>query len=167
MGCLVDRILLKALFSGALQQHPCRVRVADGGLLIDTEDERQVQWVGAVGETLFDLALDAEPFKGGGEVAGSPGGSEFAFGAELDGRLRDQQVGVGRVRPAVAAVVDARARPPAPSVSVCSNSCADTGARNSSRLRTTAGAPAIGTATQRRSGVRVGCRRLRGAAWAS
>ncbi|AGP61497.1 hypothetical protein M271_50710 [Streptomyces rapamycinicus NRRL 5491] len=60
------------------------VRVADGGLLIDSEDEREVEWVGAVGEGLFELSVDAEPFQGGGEVAGCPGGPEFAGRAEFD-----------------------------------------------------------------------------------
>ncbi|MFJ9683787.1 hypothetical protein ACIRP2_38105 [Streptomyces sp. NPDC101194] len=60
-----------------------------------------------MGEGLFELAVDAEPFEGGGEVAGGPGGPEFAGRAEFDsGLLGDQQVGVGRVRPAVAAVVE-------------------------------------------------------------
>jgi hypothetical protein len=36
-----------------------RVPVADGRLLIDAEDECEVERVGAVGEGLFELAVDA------------------------------------------------------------------------------------------------------------
>lgn len=54
-----------------------------------------------MGEGLFELAIDAEPFEGGGEAAGGPGGPELAGRAEFEGGLLgDQQVGVGRVRPA-------------------------------------------------------------------
>ncbi|MGW3625548.1 hypothetical protein [Streptomyces sp. NPDC000880] len=90
-----------------MQKFSCRVRVADGGLFVDAEDESEVERVGAVGEGLFELAVDAESFEGGGEVAGGPGGPELAGRAEFDGGLLgDQQVGVGGVRPAVAAVVE-------------------------------------------------------------
>ncbi|WP_167532530.1 hypothetical protein [Streptomyces prasinus] len=40
-----------------------------------------------MGEGLFELAVDAEPFEGGGEVAGGPGGPELAGRAEFDGGL--------------------------------------------------------------------------------
>jgi len=39
--------------------------VADSGLLVDAEDGREVERVGAVGEGLLELSVDAEPFKGG------------------------------------------------------------------------------------------------------
>lgn len=73
--------------------------------------------VGAVGESLFELPVDAEPFQGGGEVAGGPGGPELAGRAEFGrGLLGDQQAGADRVRPAAAAVPEpARtARPTSP-----------------------------------------------------
>jgi hypothetical protein len=92
---------------GLLQEGPCRVRVVDGGLLVDAEDEREVEGVGAVGQGSFELAVDAEPFQGRGEVARGPGGPELASRPEFDGRLLgDQQVGVGGVRPAGSAVVE-------------------------------------------------------------
>ncbi|MER7813325.1 hypothetical protein [Streptomyces sp900116325] len=47
-----------------VQQDPCGVRIADGGLLVDAEDEREVERVGAVGEGPFELSVDAEPFQG-------------------------------------------------------------------------------------------------------
>lgn len=60
-----------------------------------------------MGEGLFELAVDAEPFEGGGEVAGGPGGPELAGRAEFNGGLLgDEQVGVGRIRPAAAAVFE-------------------------------------------------------------
>ncbi|MFI1285184.1 hypothetical protein ACH4U5_31250 [Streptomyces sp. NPDC020858] len=94
-------------FEVGLEKLPGGVRVADGGLLVDSEDEREVERVGAVGEGLFELTVDTEPFECGGEVAGGPGGPELAGRAEFDGGLLgDQQVGVGRVRPAVAAVIE-------------------------------------------------------------
>jgi hypothetical protein len=40
-----------------LQKLSCRVRVADGGLFVDAEDESEVERVGAVGEGLFELAV--------------------------------------------------------------------------------------------------------------
>jgi hypothetical protein len=68
----------------------------------------RARWrVGARGERLFKLTVDAEPFEAGGEVAGGPGGPESAGRGEFDGGLLGgQQVGIGRVRPAVAAVVE-------------------------------------------------------------
>ncbi|WP_162600122.1 hypothetical protein [Streptomyces sp. CS131] len=60
-----------------------------------------------MGESLFELSVDAEPFQGGGEVAGGSDGPELDGRAELDGGLLgDQQVGVGRVRPAAAPVIE-------------------------------------------------------------
>jgi hypothetical protein len=57
-----------------------------------------VERVGAVGERLFELTVDAEPSEDGGEVAGGPGGPELAGRAEFDGGLLgDQQVRVCRV----------------------------------------------------------------------
>ncbi|MCX4869502.1 hypothetical protein OIC43_42335 [Streptomyces sp. NBC_00825] len=53
---------------GQVQQLPGGVRVADGGLLVDAEDEGEVEPVGAVGEGLFELTVDAEPCQSGGEV---------------------------------------------------------------------------------------------------
>lgn len=55
-------VFLVAL-NGPLQYRPCRGRIADGGLLVDTEDEREVKRVGAVGEGLFELTVDAELFE--------------------------------------------------------------------------------------------------------
>jgi uncharacterized membrane protein len=69
----------------------------------------RARWRGPapLSESLFELAVDAEPFEGSGEVAGGPGGPELAGRAEFDGGLLgDQQVGVRRVRPAAAAVVE-------------------------------------------------------------
>jgi hypothetical protein len=67
-----------------VQQGPCGVRIADGGLLVDAEDEREVNRVGVVRQGLFELSVDAEPFQGGGEVAGGSGGPEPAGRAEPD-----------------------------------------------------------------------------------
>ncbi|MFJ9662067.1 hypothetical protein ACIRPR_29360 [Streptomyces griseoflavus] len=55
-------------FKVGLEKLPGGVRVADGGLLVDAEDECEVEGVGAVSEGLFKLAVDPEPFEGGGEV---------------------------------------------------------------------------------------------------
>lgn len=60
-----------------------------------------------MGEGLFELTVNAEPFQGGGEVAGGPSGPELASRAEFDGcLLGGQQVGVGRVRPAAVSVAE-------------------------------------------------------------
>lgn len=56
------------------------VRVANVCLLVDSEDERKVERVGAVGEGFFELAVDAEPFECSGEVAGGPGGGKPCCG---------------------------------------------------------------------------------------
>lgn len=50
-------------------------------VLVDVEDEGEVERVGAVGEGLFELAVDAESYEGGGEVASGPGGPELAGGS--------------------------------------------------------------------------------------
>lgn len=38
-----------------------------------------------MGEGLFELTVNAEPFQGGGEVAGGPGGPELAGRADFGG----------------------------------------------------------------------------------
>ncbi|MFI2032943.1 hypothetical protein [Streptomyces buecherae] len=94
-------------FEVGLEKLPGGVRVADGGLLVDAEDERKVEGAGAMSEGLFELTVNAELFQGGGEIAGGPGGPELASRAEFDGGLLgDQQVGVGRVRTAAVSVAE-------------------------------------------------------------
>lgn len=46
---LVKQTSLKWLFSGLVQHRPCGVRVADRGLLVQTEDLGKVERVGAMG----------------------------------------------------------------------------------------------------------------------
>ncbi|MEH0549082.1 hypothetical protein QA802_40285 [Streptomyces sp. B21-105] len=103
----VDQTSPKWLFSGLIQQGLCGVHVADGGLLVDAENEGEVKGVGGVGQGFFELAVDVESLQGRGEVAGGPGGPELARRPEFDGRLLgDQQVWVGGARSAGSAVVE-------------------------------------------------------------
>ncbi|MFV5998856.1 hypothetical protein ACNPQM_42690 [Streptomyces sp. NPDC056231] len=74
MSTLALLVLLLLVLVVVLEKLPGRVRVADGGLLVDAEDEREVERVGAVGEGLFEVTVNAEPLQGGGEVAVGPGG---------------------------------------------------------------------------------------------
>ena len=53
--------------------------VADGGLLVETEHDRQVQWVRPVGEGFLELAVDAEPFEVGVLAAESGAGEVVAL----------------------------------------------------------------------------------------
>jgi hypothetical protein len=46
--------------------------VADPGLLADAEHRRQVERIGAPGEKLLELPVDAQPPKGGGDAAKQP-----------------------------------------------------------------------------------------------
>lgn len=63
------------------QELPCGGCVADGGAVVDAEDGGQVQRVGVVGEGFFELAVDAQPFQGGGlsAQAGQPGAADGAW----------------------------------------------------------------------------------------
>ncbi|MER5540635.1 hypothetical protein [Streptomyces mirabilis] len=79
----------------------CRLRVADGGLLVDAEDDGEVERVGAVSEGLFELAVDTESFQRGCLAAERGEDADTADGAVLQrGLLVDQQVRVGGVGPA-------------------------------------------------------------------
>src|SRR6266545_1854997 len=79
--------------------------VADGGLLVEPEDGGQVERVGAAGEGLVELAVDAQPFQRGVEPAEGlrhPGSADWAG---LHGALlAEDQVRVGGVGPASAPV---------------------------------------------------------------
>ena len=79
--------------------------VADGGLLVEPEDGGQVERVGAAGEGLVELAVNAQPFQRGVEPAEGlrhPGSADWAG---LHGALlAEDQVRVGGVGPASAPV---------------------------------------------------------------
>ncbi|MFJ8311438.1 MULTISPECIES: hypothetical protein [unclassified Streptomyces] len=55
----------------------------DGLLLVDAEDEREVERIGAAGEGVFGLSVDAEPFEGDGLAA-----RRRRDGDTADGRTR-------------------------------------------------------------------------------
>jgi hypothetical protein len=57
------------LLGSLIQKHACRLRVADGRLLVDAEDEGEAERIGAVGEGFFELTVDAEPFQVRWQVA--------------------------------------------------------------------------------------------------
>ena len=80
--------------------------VADGGGLADAEHGGEQGRVGAVGECLFEVAVDPELFEGDGlslQGAVDPGVGDRA--EPLGADVGDQQVGVGGVRPASTSVV--------------------------------------------------------------
>ena len=79
--------------------------VSDGGGLVESEDDGQVQRVGAVGEGFVELAVHAESFEGGRALAKWRGERVVADGSGVRrGLFVDDQVWVGGVGPAPAAV---------------------------------------------------------------
>jgi hypothetical protein len=52
------------LFGGGEEKFPGGGAVSDGGGLVESEDDGQVQGVGAVGEGFVELAVNAESFEG-------------------------------------------------------------------------------------------------------
>jgi hypothetical protein len=50
---------------GGFEQLACRGCVADGGFLVESERDSQVQRVGSVGQGFLELAVDAQTFEGG------------------------------------------------------------------------------------------------------
>jgi hypothetical protein len=53
------------LFGGGEEEFSGGGAVLDGGGLVESEYDGQVQWVGAVGEGFVELAVHAEGFEGG------------------------------------------------------------------------------------------------------
>ncbi|MEW2350864.1 hypothetical protein AB0904_24730 [Streptomyces sp. NPDC006684] len=51
------------LFSVLFQQGSCGVRVAHRCLLVETEHLGEMEWIGPVGQDLFELPVDAEPLQ--------------------------------------------------------------------------------------------------------
>ncbi|MFB8029340.1 hypothetical protein ACFQ6U_06360 [Streptomyces sp. NPDC056465] len=60
IGCPVERVSSKLLFSGLFQQRPRGVRVANRGLRVESEDFGEVEGVGAMDEDFFEPPVDAE-----------------------------------------------------------------------------------------------------------
>jgi hypothetical protein len=79
--------------------------VADGGLFVQAEHDRQVQRVGSVGQCFFQLPVDAQSFQSGDQAPGSVGDPDLADRPGLHRALLvDDQMrvrGVGPARPAV------------------------------------------------------------------
>jgi hypothetical protein len=89
-----------------LQELACCGGVADGGFFVDAEDGGQVQRVGAVGECLFELAVDGQMLQGGGQTAEGVGDPDLADRAGFQCVLLiGDRVGVGGVGPVGALVV--------------------------------------------------------------
>ncbi len=81
------RLIWSVAFERGLQELARCGGVADCGLFIDAEDGGQVQWVGAVGQGFFELAVDAETFQGRGQTAQGVGDPDFADRAGLQRAL--------------------------------------------------------------------------------
>jgi hypothetical protein len=66
-------------------EFPCVGGPADGGAFAEPEDGGQVQRVSAGGDGLFDLAVDAQSFKGSGQATQvqDPGGADRAVARAL------------------------------------------------------------------------------------
>jgi len=80
--------------------------VSDGGGVVEAEHGGEVERVGAAGEGLVELPVDAQPLEGGVQAAERRGERVFADrpGAHR-GLVVDDQVGAGGVGPAGAPVV--------------------------------------------------------------
>src|SRR5262249_51365059 len=79
--------------------------VSDGGGVVESEDDGQVERVGAVGEGFVELAVYAEGFEGGRTPAKWRGERVVADGAGVRrGLFVDEQVWVGGVGPVLVAV---------------------------------------------------------------
>ncbi|WP_190813416.1 hypothetical protein [Saccharopolyspora pogona] len=89
------------MFERTFQQRPRCGGVAQAGLLVEPEHDREVQRVGAVGKGFLKLPIDAEAFEGGfvaSEGSFQPEGADRS--GFQGGPLVDEQVRVGGVRPA-------------------------------------------------------------------
>ena len=83
---------------GCASSLSCGVAVSDGGGLVEAEHGGEVERVGAVGEGLVELPVDAQGFQGGGSAAEWRGERVLADGpGGRGGLLVDDQVRVGGV----------------------------------------------------------------------
>lgn len=81
-------------------------RVADRGLLGDSEHGRQMQRVGAADERFVELPVDAQPFQVRGQAAQVQDERRADRAEPKRAFLADQQMRVGSVRPSAASVVE-------------------------------------------------------------
>ncbi|MQA88443.1 MAG: hypothetical protein GEV03_28465 [Streptosporangiales bacterium] len=94
-------------FGGGVQKPACGGGVADGGGVVEAEDRGEVQRVGAAGQGLVELTVDAETLEGGVQPAERRAEPVLAdrSGAHR-GLVVDDQVWVRGVWPANAPVVE-------------------------------------------------------------